>query len=368
MSHTIQVNPAAMDVEETQCKTVFQETFRPIFLLLKISGLCPKIPSKSSGSKRLKVLSVLYSVFVVIMNMFHIARAAPYLNITSSFDLYLRINVMVWYLRNLAFSIYIIRIASFSDERASRLGYIIKRLDENIDDAQLRSRQKSIKNFKIRTRIMIWFIGTLILMSALFVCIAIAAQFGSGVIADSLLRPFHKSLAFKIIYSLANIYLVVAWLAPQLLYSTMCSSLVLKLSFLKSRVVSLSESSSLQRHIRAVRCMFLDVTSIVTKADDVFGLAALLIYFFDIVLFSVTLYGSLFIAKAVIEHVNLWFWCFVAFLNLLLISIDAARVEEKVNFFNVLCRVFSLPFSEMILSLANGRYMISLPGPLDPTL
>lgn len=320
-----------MDVEESQSKTVFETTFRPILLLLKISGLSPKVPSKRSDSRCLDMLTVAYSASVVIMNMFHIARIAPYLNITASFDLYLRINIMVWYLRCLAFSIYIIRIASSSDGRASRLGYIIKRLDEDVDGAQLRNSQKSIKKFKIRAKIMIWFIGAFIVMSSLFVCIAIAAQFGSGVIASSVLRPFHESLAFKIIYSLVNIYMIIAWLAPLLLYSTMCSSLVLKISFLKSSVVSLSESSNLQRHIRDVRCMFLNVTSIVGKADDAFGLAALLIYFFDIVLFSVTLYGSLFIAKSAIEHLNLWFWCFVAFLNLLLISIDAALVEEKVN-------------------------------------
>ena len=322
-----------MDIEGFPTKLLFHTTFRPILLLMKIFGLCPRIPqmSKPSANKRLTIFSFLYSIAVVLMIVFHIARTAPYLNFDKSFELYLRLNIVVWFLRNLAFSIYFIRLNASSEDKASRLEQVIRRLDDGIDGAQLKSNLKSTKKFKLKVKVMTWLIGTLIAMTCLFVGIAIVTQLGSGVIATALLLPFQNSLAFQIIYNFSNIFMVISWVVPMLLYSAICSSLVMKLSFLEKSMVSLYENSTLQHHIRTIRIMFLNVTGIVSKADDLFGPVALFIYFFDIVLFSVTLYGSLFIAKSAIEHINLSFWCFVAVINLLLVSVEAARVEEKVS-------------------------------------
>ena len=334
MLRTIQVQPVRMDIEESRTVKVFQKTFRPILLVMKLSGLCPKALhlSKPGGNRRQTILSTLYSTAVVLMIIFNIARTAPYLNITSSFTLYLRLNVIVWYIRCLAFSLYLFRIASSGNERRSMLESIIKRLDEDIEHAQLKSNGKALRKFTTGTKILFWCICTMIAFSWLFVVIAIAAKLGSGAIDSTLLHPFQNSLIFKIIYNFCNIHLVIIWLTPALLYSTMCSSLVMKLSFLESSLASLNEHSTLlQQQIKTIRSMFLNVTSIVSKADEAFGPVALFIYFFDIVLFSVTLYGSLFIAKSPIEHTNLWFWCFASALNLLLVSVFASRVEEKVG-------------------------------------
>ena len=334
MLRTIQVQPVGMDIEESRTVKVFQKTFRPILFMMKLSGLCPKAPllSKPGGNRRQTILSALYSTVLLLMIIFNIARTAPYLNITSSFTLYLRLNVIVWYIRCLAFSMYIFRIASSSSERRSTLENIIKRLDEDVDHAQLKCNGKVLRRFKTGTKVLFWCITTMMTLSWLFVVIAIAAKLGSGAIENTLLHPFHSSLIFKILYNFCNIYLVIIWLAPALLYSTMCSSLIMKLSFLESSLASLNENSTLLRQqIKTIRSMFLNVTSIVSKADEAFGPVALFIYFFDIVLFSVTLYGSLFIAKSAIEHTNLWFWCIASALNLLLVSVYASRVEEKVG-------------------------------------
>ena len=337
MPQSVQVKPISMDIEESENENLFHKVFQPTFLLMKIAGLCPKILgiSRPSHDRKSKILSLLYSAGVVVMILFHISRIAPYLNVKASFALYLRLCVFVWYLRCLVLALYSIRITSYCKERKSMLGCLIQSLDEDIDNSHFKTNKSPIKRFKMKTKILFLFICCTIVMSSAFVGVAILAKIGSGIISITLLSPFQDNIVFQIIYTITNIYMVTAWIVPVLLYSNICNSLIMKLTFLQSTVASVSDSINMQHHIRAIRRMYLNVTDIVSKADEIFGPVALFIYFFDIVLFSITLYASIFIQTSAIGHLNLGFWNLVAFLNLLLVSTEAAQVEEKVILSNI---------------------------------
>lgn len=334
MPETAKVMPSNMDVElHREDEKIFRKAFRPTMLLLKIAGYCPRVLRllRPSDERGVKFLSLFYTLTVLLAIAFHIARVAPFLKMEANFILYLRLCVMVWYIRCLALSIYIIRISAHSNEKHSTLFGIINSLDEGTGDNLARRQYKEIKKFQAKSKIIFWSISTMIVLSCIFMCIAIFVNLGSGSIAVTVLQPFNDSFAFKVFYNIHNMFMVTAWLVPALLYCLICNSLVLKLSFLESKVTGLGENIAIRGHIKKIRRMYLNVTSIVGKADEAFGPVALFIYFFDIVLFSITLYASLFIAKSFIEQLNLWYWSFASLLNLLLISVEAARVEEKVN-------------------------------------
>lgn len=314
--------------------TVNKHAFRPIMLLLKIFALNPcggtQTQQKRMTFKRL--FSVIYSILVILAMIANVIRLFPALARAKDYTFFLRLCVVVWYTRCLLMAVYITTLNWKSEGKISKLGSLIKELDANLDVSSTKNDMKAVKCYKKRCKIFFLLICVVNVTNCISIPLGIfVKELGAHKALDSILYPLREYISWKIAYCVLDVYLAIAWLAPILLYNIACNSIVLQLSIVQSKVGLMSENLSVGRYVNQIRPMYLQLTGLVEKADEMFGLMALCVYLFDIVLFSLNLYVSLYIAKSVLEHCIIWFWIMMSLFNLLIMSFDASRVVEKVG-------------------------------------
>ena len=335
----LRINPATMEpvnvVEEGENKAlvnVNKHAVRPIMLLLKIFALNPCGTQRQQRRTNVKSLfSAIYSILVILAMIANLIRIFPALLRTKDYTFYIRLCVLVWYTRCLLMAVYVTILNWRSKGKTSKLGSLIKDLDANLNVSSIKNDIKAVKSYKKRCKM--FFVSTCVVIATTCISIPLAIfvkELGAHKVLNSILYPFQEYSSLKIVYCVLDVYLSIAWMAPILLYNIACNSIVLQLSIVQSKVGLISENLSVGRYVDQIRPMYLQLTGLVEKADEMFGLMALCVYLFDIVLFSLNLYVSLYIAKSVLEHCVIWFWIMMALFNLLIMSFDASRVVEKV--------------------------------------
>ena len=335
----LRINPATMEpvnvIDEGENEAlvkVNQHAFRPIMLLLKIFALNPCGTQRQQRRMNVKWLfSAIYSILVILAMTANVIRIFPALLRTKDYTFYIRLCVLVWYTRCLLMAVYVAILNWKSKGKTSKLGSLIKDLDANLTLSSIKNDMKAVKSYKKRCKMFFVSICVVIATTCISIPMAIfVKELGAHKVLNSILYPFHEYNSGKIAYCVFDVYLSIAWMAPILLYNLACNSIVLQLSIVQSKVGLMSESLSVGRYIDQIRPMYLQLTGLVQKADEMFGIMALCVYLFDIVLFSLNLYVSLYVAKSVLEHCIIWFWIMMALFNLLIMSFDASRVVEKV--------------------------------------
>ena len=334
------IKPAIMEpvevIEEGENEAVIKvnkHAIQPVMLLLKIFALNPC--GTQGQQKRMdfkSLLTAIYSILVTLAMIANVIRMFPALLRTKDYTFYLRLCLLVWYTRCLLMAVYIAILNWKSKSKKSKLGSLIKDLDANLDSSSTKNGMKAVKSYKKRCKICFISICVVIVTSCISIPLALfVEELGAHKALKSMLYPFREYNSWKIAYCVLNVYLNIAWMAPILLYNIACNSIVLQLSIVQSKVGLMSGNLSVRRYVDRIRSMYLKLTDLIEKADQMFGLMALCVYLFDIVLFSLNLYVSLYIAKSVLEHCIIWFWIMMALFNLLIMSFDASRVVEKVG-------------------------------------
>ncbi|XP_065070122.1 uncharacterized protein LOC135695093 [Rhopilema esculentum] len=246
----------------------------------------------------------------------------------SGFLFYLRLCIAVWMTRCFLHSINVMKIMTSNNGKRSKLFAIVKQLDENIGRETMRNCKKEVQRYKRRSKILFIIIFGVVIISTTLVAAALFIG-DSGKMFLLLLYPFQDQIVYKLLYVFMTLHMNVAWMAPNLLYDSVCDSLVLKLNFLEDKLASLSENLTVRDHISEIRQMYLKMTRLVGEVDAMFGPMVMFVYVFDIALFSLNLYISLFIARSFLEHFGIYFWILMTLANLLVVSFDASRVVEK---------------------------------------
>ena len=335
------IKPATMQpvdvIEEGDNEAVVnvnKHAIRPVMLLLKIFALNPC--GTQGQQKRMNVkslFSAIYSILVILAMIANVIRMFPALLRSKDYTFYLRLCLLVWYTRCLLMAVHITILNWKSKGKTSKLGSLIKDLDENLDLSSTKNNMKAVKSYKKRCKIFFVSICVVIATSCITIPLAFfVKELGAHkVLIPITVYPFRANNLWKIAYCVVNVHSNIAWMAPILLYNIACNSIVLQLSIVQSKVALMSDNLSVGRYVDCIRPMYLQLTDLIEKADEMFGLMALCVYLFDIVLFSLNLYVSLFVAKSVLEHCIIWFWIIMALFNLLIMSFDASRVVERVG-------------------------------------
>ena len=323
-------------VEEQISEAIFEKTFLRIFAAFKIFGFSPTVPSVLKSRDRRcsawKVLSLCYSGVILLYSILSIIRMCYGMVFgESGFLFYLRLCLAVWMTRCFLHSLNVLKIMTSNSGKRSKLFAIVKQLDENIGRETMRNCQKEVERYKRRSKILIIIIFGVVTMSTASIATALFIGDSDKMFLQTLLYPFQDQVVYKLLYIFMTLPMNVAWMAPNLLYDSVCDSLVLKLNFLEDRLASLSEKLTVRDHISKIRQMYLKMTRLVGEVDAMFGPMIIFVYVFDIALFSLNLYIALFIARSFLEHFCVCFWILMTLANLLVVSFDASRVVEKVS-------------------------------------
>ncbi|XP_065070119.1 uncharacterized protein LOC135695089 [Rhopilema esculentum] len=329
------VLPAKIEpVEEQISETIFEKTFQRIFTALKIFGFSPTVPSVLKTRDRRcsawQVLSLCYGGVILLYSILSIIRTCYGMVFgESGFLFYLRVCIAVWMTRCFLHSFNVMKIMTSNNGKRSKLFAIVKQLDENIGRDTMRNCKKEVERYKRRSKFLIIIIFGVVIMSTTSIATALFIGDSGKMFVLTMLYPFQDQVAYKLLYIFMTLHMNVAWMAPNLLYDSVCDSLVLKLNFLEDKLASLSENLTVRDHISEIRQMYLKTTRLVGEVDAMFGPMVMFVYVFDIALFSLNLYISLYVARSFLEHFCVWFWILGALVNLLVVSFDASRVVEK---------------------------------------
>eukprot|EP00794_Sanderia_malayensis_P010770 gene10770-11923_t len=342
----VDIRPTTTETEQERNNEttayVNRKTYRPINIMMNMFGVSSDLITvdgkdyTSRSNKIRQTLLKIYGCAIVIILTVNMARMIPGI-VMGKFDyhMHFKIAITVWYTRCLFQAIFLVRICWPASKSApSKLIKLVQDLDDEINDpsvmTQCKDAQNTVRSFKRYTKTVFWAILVIIVMNSLFILLGmfIAALSIQSIMAN-VAYPFQTSVAVKLGCFVLQTFLSMIWMLPVTLYMTMSQSLVYALGIFEAKVKSLDSRLSLPGRIAEIRLTYLKIIRLAEEADEIFGPLALIVYFFDIVQFSFTLYIAIYSAHSTMEKFLVLFWASTALMCLFLLSISASSVVEK---------------------------------------
>eukprot|EP00794_Sanderia_malayensis_P007904 gene7904-8758_t len=309
---------------------VVRHVLSPLDWLMKVTGMTygSSCPLQTDITKSYKVQRV-YTVAMMIYMSLITLRLISFLFIPEEKEqipTFIRIEYIVWFFKCTVQHFFCVFICTRKGRKISRLQTLISEFDCLLLSYN-KSDRKAEQKFTKRCRIIL---GLLVLVMLTTFGIMGFTFFSPNFekIQGQFILPFKVNALTRTIFMLTSMYFSVAWLLPVILYCILCLALCLTFDQFGSSL-SHVKCTSVKARIGYIREEYMKLQKISSCTDNVIGLMALFVYFFDVVLFCFHLYHAIYYATNTAERIPPIFMTFVSVCNLFCVSLSASKVVDK---------------------------------------
>ena len=310
-----------------------RRVLRPLVYCLKIFGLyfgpyCPLDKTNGIGHR----IGLIYSICVLLLLIFNVIRHIFAFIYSKDLSVYVHLENLVWFFKCTVQAAYCLLICRISAKGVpSKIQQLLAEYDETLNWFSVQNLPAK-KRFLRRSNIIFGLFLTVISTNIIFSGVIFFGPFEDlNLHAAPYLHPFSDNTATRILCWIILIYNSVAWVFPVILYCILCDSLSLIFSHFYLSIQKLDEKLVIKRHVREIRHYYIHITELCGKTDELLGVFAICVYFLDMILSCFNLYHLIKIANDIPERLLTGFWAMVTIGNLIIMSLSASHLADKVR-------------------------------------